>query len=215
MSLILMSIIDFFSKNELDSNSFSGTKSNCSMVVPVDPEMVGLMMGMAYHDHAIKSETDSPCPSPEIVVDTQDNKNRTFTTNYKHKLLKLTPTTTTTQTITTASTTALSYDEDDDDKLKSDIESPCPSPTPTSPHIVQKQNISNILLKSETESSLCPSPEDDHANKSTPTHQQQTQQTQKPQLVGAGFVKRSVPFPQINNNSMRRKRLLAVNGKFS
>lgn len=35
-----------------------------SMVVPVDPAMVGIMRGTAYQNSAALSETDSPCPSP-------------------------------------------------------------------------------------------------------------------------------------------------------
>lgn len=41
-----------------------------SMVVPVDPAMVGIMRGTAYQNSTALSETESPCPSP--IEETED-----------------------------------------------------------------------------------------------------------------------------------------------
>lgn len=44
----------------------NGAASNNKMIVPVDSQMLSIMMGTSYLENSAQSETESPCPSPEV-----------------------------------------------------------------------------------------------------------------------------------------------------
>lgn len=112
---------------------------------------------------------------------------------------------------------------------KSDSESPCPSPIIEKPSNLINEKLDAITassldtknIKKETDtptSTLEIKSEDADMDYESPSpvseiisKENTFQQKSASEYEGAGFVKRSVPFPQKPNN-MRRKRLLTVNG---
>lgn len=75
--------------NEKVNSSKTEDTYDPSMVIPVDPAMVGIMRGMAYQNNTALSETESPCPSPieendeeTSLVDTNNLNNKPNKINY-------------------------------------------------------------------------------------------------------------------------------------